>query len=721
MSNRYIETSWTDNKAPETNKANLNKLEQSTHAAVGYDSASEVKALGTPTSVFSVNVTPSSTLLWYAGSTASDDGVNTLIPTGHTGAGRWIRKVNGVVELSAFVDTDLPDTYDYTSAINTASAYAQTVGLKLNIPRREYLISDQISFVGVNVCFNNSSFKYDGPDRQWAITLDSLAPNTRTGNTFTSFSLSTTPNASDIVTASTTFDPPSIAAYTGIGNPATAVSTVVSCAGAVVGGMVTATFSIEHEFIDLTARVLVDGQVTVYFNSGFYGPIDLASGTLTVSVLNNPRHGICFGGTLGRTELIKVAGFTGVSAGFGDGVDPASGIQMVCGSKVYYWDIDLNIAASLGYGLVIPISNNENYVGLSTFPYNGFQDSVPRRANFITQLAIGGLSNKIKNLSLEGSCSGPTIRLAYSANGNKLLGNGYIEGNSSWVTSPFPRVLANSGSSANEFKFRHPYDGLLVKGNGTSNRIEAEAAFSLNGKQQLLGASSANLIRNGTFTYGMANWSNYSTNSTSAITSGGFIRGNKLRIDSTAGRPILEQDLGVNLAGLIGSDITLSAVVKTNIASLRIRINNETNSAITADEVPRTISTTYRVKETDTGLLAYIIGPSNDTGYVEVSDVSVVVSNAPAVMLDDGQTLGGTFTFDPPDLPAAGGTETTTVTVVGAELGDLVIASLRNNISGAMMSAHVSAADTVTIVLFNPSPAIVYIGNGPLNVKVFKA
>ena len=85
-----------------------------------------------------------------------------------------------------------------------------------------------------------------------------------------------------------------------------------------------------------------------------------------------------------------------------------------------------------------------------------------------------------------------------------------------------------------------------------------------------------------------------------------------------------------------------------------------------------------------------------------------------------GQTAWPT-TWNPGSI-AAGSYEDTDVTVPGAEVGDFAMASLASMLTNDMMiSAHVSAADTVKVVLFNPTAGAINLDLGTLTVLVFKA
>ncbi len=80
--------------------------------------------------------------------------------------------------------------------------------------------------------------------------------------------------------------------------------------------------------------------------------------------------------------------------------------------------------------------------------------------------------------------------------------------------------------------------------------------------------------------------------------------------------------------------------------------------------------------------------------------------------------LLGSATYDAPSI-AAGGTTTTTVTVTGAAMGDKVDGiSFGVSLAGLVASGYVSAADTVTVVLFNPTGGAVDLASTTVRVEV---
>lgn len=79
--------------------------------------------------------------------------------------------------------------------------------------------------------------------------------------------------------------------------------------------------------------------------------------------------------------------------------------------------------------------------------------------------------------------------------------------------------------------------------------------------------------------------------------------------------------------------------------------------------------------------------------------------------------LRASTTWDPASV-AAGGSVSTTVAVPGARFGDAASATLGVNLSGLVLSAHVSANNTVTVVLANPTAGAVDLPSTTLRVRV---
>lgn len=96
------------------------------------------------------------------------------------------------------------------------------------------------------------------------------------------------------------------------------------------------------------------------------------------------------------------------------------------------------------------------------------------------------------------------------------------------------------------------------------------------------------------------------------------------------------------------------------------------------------------------------------------------------IVIGNGQTINGHFsgtkTWDPPNVLAATAA-TTTVTVKGVSLNarvDEVVASFNKDLQGMVLTGYVSAPDTVTVVLFNPTAAPIDLASGTLRASVWR-
>lgn len=614
---------------------------------------------------------------------------------------------------------------DYT-AINTAVTAA--AGKKLVFDSgKTYRYTQPLVMNNLDVDFNGSSLHYDGAAGSFALTLESNASGGTAGtcgNVFDNLTLYQDNFAEyTTVTGSGTWDPPSIASGVAISSITPGgVSTTISVPGATVGGYARATLSSIIDGMEITAWVSAPNVVTVWLSNYTFAAVDLPSGTVNVTVVNNAYHGLCIGGVLGHLRNCKIRGFTGVTFGTGDGRDVVSGVQFSGLSRLYYWRAEANIVPAAGWGMIIPPRNNENEFSLSTFAANYYNEVAPRRANMITQLVIGGITNSFRKISLEGSASEATVVLLSSSNMNTGPDNGYIESNSSWATPPYPRVLAKVGSSGNKFWFRHPYNaGKLAKDDGIGNDIRAPLSYGVNGSQTLPPYISRNMVVNGDFSNGTNNWINYSTGSVLTVTGSGVFTGKRARLDLTNGRPQLQQDIhtvsGINLAGLVGQNITVGCWIKTNIAGVKPRLAGVTGNIAIGDGTDEFVSVTIKVQPgTSTLPLVIITDASNLTGYVEISNVTCVVGNQP-IAYGEPTALTGSATYNPPSIAAAG-QASTTVTVTGAVLGGHVTAAFSLDLQGVELSAYVSAADTVTCLFKNGTGGAVDLASGTLTCRV---
>lgn len=76
------------------------------------------------------------------------------------------------------------------------------------------------------------------------------------------------------------------------------------------------------------------------------------------------------------------------------------------------------------------------------------------------------------------------------------------------------------------------------------------------------------------------------------------------------------------------------------------------------------------------------------------------------------------FAFDPPSIPANSSSVNTTVTVVGARVGDFVSATFSIYAAGVKVSADVSATNTVTVVFENKTSSAIDLAAGNIKIKM---
>lgn len=98
----------------------------------------------------------------------------------------------------------------------------------------------------------------------------------------------------------------------------------------------------------------------------------------------------------------------------------------------------------------------------------------------------------------------------------------------------------------------------------------------------------------------------------------------------------------------------------------------------------------------------------------------IAASGSSFVNPPPGSEFVGTATYDPANL-ADGAGVTTTVTAVGAALGDYVTATFSLDLQGITLTAWVSAVNTVSVRFQNESGGALDLGSGTLRVKVTKA
>lgn len=166
----------------------------------------------------------------------------------------------------------------------------------------------------------------------------------------------------------------------------------------------------------------------------------------------------------------------------------------------------------------------------------------------------------------------------------------------------------------------------------------------------------------------------------------------------------------LNKGNVINFSCTNSGSYTTNLpttgipAGYRLFLANYTNNYVAGGSACRIPASNFR------GGRELIIPPGYGFAELEFDGGSWSVINQP-------RTMAASVTYDPPSV-AGGASTTTTVTLTGAVVGDAVDAGFSNSLQGMVLSAHVSAANTVTVVLFNPTGSAIDLSSGTLRVTV---
>lgn len=106
--------------------------------------------------------------------------------------------------------------------------------------------------------------------------------------------------------------------------------------------------------------------------------------------------------------------------------------------------------------------------------------------------------------------------------------------------------------------------------------------------------------------------------------------------------------------------------------------------------------------------------------YDTAENLNDLIADVTALRAVLGGMISGSATYDPASLVDAAGA-TTTVTATGAALGDFAIASFSLDLQGILLTAYVSAADTVSVRFQNESTGTINLASGTLAVRVFPA
>ncbi len=108
-----------------------------------------------------------------------------------------------------------------------------------------------------------------------------------------------------------------------------------------------------------------------------------------------------------------------------------------------------------------------------------------------------------------------------------------------------------------------------------------------------------------------------------------------------------------------------------------------------------------------------VVGDITTLGATVASQGTTLALHTAHLALLPTSRLSGSKAYNPPNLIAAA-TTTTTVTVTGAALGMAAEASFSLDITGLIMTAYVDSANSVTVVLTNPTLGAIDLANGVL-------
>lgn len=159
--------------------------------------------------------------------------------------------------------------------------------------------------------------------------------------------------------------------------------------------------------------------------------------------------------------------------------------------------------------------------------------------------------------------------------------------------------------------------------------------------------------------------------------------------------------------------------------ALSVRAIGATTAGRTITLPQRRRVSLLRSDAANTQVVAFLRGATSVT--LQVGEAAWVATDGTAnglavLMRDFGRVmLSGSAVYDPPSIAANTGV-TTTVTVPGAALGDIVTGvSFSLDLQGLSVTGWVSAADTVSVRMFNGTAAAIDLASGTLWVRVERA
>lgn len=191
-----------------------------------------------------------------------------------------------------------------------------------------------------------------------------------------------------------------------------------------------------------------------------------------------------------------------------------------------------------------------------------------------------------------------------------------------------------------------------------------------------------------------------------SYTNGGLIVGNHVNANGN-------NAASVGIQVVLSSDVLCSSNHVLNLTNgYGITINTCTNVCASGNRANDISSSNFRCVGTNSG--CSIINNSADDTSVTIDATTICYGNS-------WQVLSGSATYDPASLSDGTGA-TTTVTVTGAALGDYVEnVSFGVDLQGVMLTAYVSAPNTVAVRFQNETGGPIDLASSTLKVRVSKA
>ncbi len=166
----------------------------------------------------------------------------------------------------------------------------------------------------------------------------------------------------------------------------------------------------------------------------------------------------------------------------------------------------------------------------------------------------------------------------------------------------------------------------------------------------------------------------------------------------------------------------LTAAVVYDPPSLGTNVGTSTTITVNGAQLGDYSLVTFSVDLDTVSLFSYVSAANTVTVLLQnqssnTKDLASGVLRAVVIPKASVQGITGTAVYDPPSLNDGDGV-TTTVTVTGAKLGDIVSSSFSLDQGGVIMFSWVSAADTVSVRFQNESTAPVDLNSGTITCSI---